>query len=126
MSWIYRTTEIKELFQIPENAVGFVYIIVNNQTNQWYIGKKSLYSHITKPPLKGYKRKRKVTKESDWKTYMSSSDIVKEWTDIRKEILQFAFSKKELTYLETKYLFNFDALEDEYCVNSNILGKFFR
>lgn len=126
MTWIYRTTEIKELFQVPDKAIGFIYLITNTDTNQWYIGKKSLYSHITKPPLKGYKRKRKVTKESDWKTYMSSSDIVKDWQNTTKEILEFAFSKKELTYLETKYLFKFDALEDDYCVNNNILGKFYR
>ena len=41
-------------------------MITNKDTNEFYIGKKSLYSHRTLPPLKGYKRKRKVIKESKW------------------------------------------------------------
>jgi hypothetical protein len=35
-------------------------------------------------------------------------------------------SSKELTYYETKYLFQYNVLEDpNKWVNSNILGKFF-
>ena len=139
MNWYFKKDEhtitpLNDISQVPEGAIGFVYMIRWNEdplardrsTDKWYIGKKSLYSHRTLPPLKGMKRKRKVVKESDWLNYNSSSKVVKEWNEPWKQILQFAYTKKELTYLETKLLFALDALEDPNCVNDNILGKFFR
>ena len=47
--------------------------------------------------------------------------------NLKKQVLEIAFNKKHLTYLETKYLFQLGVLEkpDEY-YNDNILGKFFR
>ena len=44
----------------------------------------------------------------------------------KREILEFAFKKKHLTYLETKYLFTNNVLENNEYINDNILGKFFR
>lgn len=126
MSWLYKDQVIENISQIPEGVIGFVYRITNTETEQWYIGKKFLYTTRRLPPLKGFKRKRKVTKESDWLSYRSSSEIVKNWQSISKRILVYAYSKKDLTYLETKYLFKEEALEDHNCMNSNILGKFFR
>ena len=126
MSWLYKDQVIDNISQIPDGVIGFVYRITNTETEQWYIGKKFLYTTRRLPPLKGFKRKRKVTKESDWLSYRSSSEIVKNWQSITKRILVYAYSKKDLTYLETKYLFKEEALEDHNCMNSNILGKFFR
>jgi len=126
VSWLYKDQVIENISQIPEGVIGFVYRITNTETEQWYIGKKFLYTTRRLPPLKGFKRKRKVTKESDWLSYRSSSEIVKNWQSISKRILVYAYSKKDLTYLETKYLFKEEALEDHNCMNSNILGKFFR
>ena len=57
---------ITEITDMPEGTIGFVYMITNKEDGKFYIGKKSLYSHRTLPPLKGYKRKRKVIKESNW------------------------------------------------------------
>ena len=59
-------------------------MITNKDTNEFYIGKKSLYSHRTLPPLKGYKRKRKVIKESKWRDYSSSNKSVQGWTYLKK------------------------------------------
>ena len=64
---------ITEITDMPEGTIGFVYMITNKEDGKFYIGKKSLYSHRTLPPLKGYKRKRKVIKESNWGHYNSSN-----------------------------------------------------
>lgn len=64
--------------------------------------------------------------ESKWRNYLSSSDLVKEDTPVSKEILEFAFSKRHLTYLETKYLFSLGVLETEDYYNENILGRFYK
>jgi len=137
--WTYKIDEhliapVESLQDIPEGAIGFVYIIRHNEdeyardrsTDSWYIGKKSLYSHRTLPPLKGQKRKRKIVKESDWINYQSSNKEVQQWPTQWKQILQYAYSKKELTYLETKYLFQYNALEDKNSFNGNILAKFYK
>ena len=124
--WIYKNKEINNLSDIPNNAIGFVYIIINKETTEWYIGKKNLYSYRTLPPLKGYKRKRKVTKESNWLTYQSSNSTVKEWISPMKEIIEWCNTKKQLTYREMQAIMCMSGLEDEKCLNDNILGKFFK
>ena len=115
-----------------EDYFGFVYIITNLETNKKYIGKKFFHHTKKLPPLKGMKRKRTVVKESDWKTYYGSSNILKEELKqhgkdkFKREIIKLCTSKKELTYWETKLQFAYGVLEkpDEY-YNDNILGKFF-
>ena len=89
-------------------------------------------SNRTLPPLKGTKRKRKIQKESDWKTYYGSHEEIKRMItegkseEFQREILEFAFSPKHLTYLETRYLFYYRVLEfQNVYYNNNILGKFF-
>jgi len=69
--WIYLGKTVEEL---PENCVGFVYLITNLVNDKKYIGKKLARFKVTKPPLKGKKRKRRSTKESDWRDYWGSSD----------------------------------------------------
>ena len=41
-------------------------------------------------------------------------------------ILQLAYSKKELTYLENKALFSLGVLESEDYLNDNIEGRYFK
>ena len=124
--WLFKNTEVNNISDIPEGVVGFVYLISNEKTGEWYVGKKSLYSTRSLPPLKGYKRKRKVTKQSDWINYQSSSQKVKEWFSPKKYILKYCYSQKEMTYQEIKALMCSDALEDSKCLNENISGKFFK
>tara|TARA_B000000557_G_scaffold262419_1_gene263182 strand:+ start:460 stop:852 length:393 start_codon:yes stop_codon:yes gene_type:complete len=126
MAWYYEGRVITELSDIPEGSIGFIYKITNKETRQFYIGKKSLYSHRTLPPLKGYKRKRKVIKESKWKDYGSSNKEVQGWLEVHKQILRFCSTKKALTYYELKEQFRHDCLELEECLNDNLLGKFFK
>ena len=130
--WLYNNEVIKGIEQIPKNTFGFIYQSIYIPTNEKYLGKKVLYFNKTLPPLKGFKRKRKVVKESDWLTYYGSHEKIKillkenKHNNFKREILEFAFNKKHLTYLETKYLFCNNVLENEEYINDNILGKFFR
>ena len=137
MKWLYRNKEINEISDLPNNAFGFVYQTTHLPTNKKYIGKKSLIYNLKKklgkkekalwegkgrPPV--YKR---VLKESDWKTYYGSHSFIKDANeeDLTREILEIAYHKKELTYLECKYQFTLGVLESRSYLNDNILGKFF-
>jgi hypothetical protein len=55
-----------------EDWFGFIYRIVELNTGREYIGKKQFYSNRTKI-VKGRKNRKHYRKESDWKTYTSSS-----------------------------------------------------
>jgi len=130
--WKYKNKKIESIEDVPEGAVGFVYEITHIPSGKKYIGKKVLVHRRTKPPLKGYKRKRVTYVESDWKTYYGSSDEVKQLltesseSKFKREILHFCDNKKTLSYLETKELFNRSVLEnqDKY-FNKNIQGKWY-
>ena len=143
MNWLYNEKEITNISQFPLNTFGFVYEVTTPEGKK-YIGKKVLYHNqkrkLTKADLslltgKGRKPKFKVIqKESDWKKYIGSNtklksqitegEVTKE--DLKRQILEIGLNKKHLTYLETKYLFQMEVLEnpDKY-YNDNILGKFF-
>ena len=137
MKWLYKNKEINEISDLPNNAFGFIYQTTHLPTNKKYIGKKSLMYNLKKklgkkekalwegkgrPPV--YKR---VLKESDWKNYYGSHGFIKEANeeDLKREILEIAYHKKELTYLECKYQFTLGVLESRSYLNDNILGKFF-
>lgn len=132
-SWIYDGRIVNEISDMPEGTFGFIYEVTHTPTGRKYIGKKVLYFNRTLPPLAGQKRKRKVVKESDWKTYYGSHqeivELIKEGKqeEFTKQILCFVPSKKLLTYYETKYLFIREVLEyrNNY-INDNVLGKFYR
>lgn len=95
------------------SCFGFVYRIINMQTGQSYIGKKNFWS-TTRKAVKGKKRRQVIRKESDWKTYNSSSPSVQE--DIRKysesmfqfQILSLHVSKQELDFAEAKLQWQLD------------------
>ena len=121
-----------QIDEVPENAVGFVYVIINNITNKSYIGKKFYHSTIRKKPLKGKKRLRVITKESNWRTYCSSSDYVK--ADIKKlgkehftfKIIKSYDNKTKVNYAELELLVKNDVLNgSDKWYNGNILGRYF-
>jgi hypothetical protein len=118
MTWTYQHQIVEE---IPEGCIGFVYIIVNLQTGQKYIGKKLAQFKKTLPPLKGKKLKRRSVVESDWRDYWGSSERLQ--ADIEalgsenftREILYLCKSKAEMSYLEAREQFERRVLEsDEY------------
>lgn len=99
-----------------ESPYGFIYVITNLIHNKRYFGKKQIKTIKKLKPLKGKKNKRHFDAETDWKTYMSSSnelneDIVKLGKDNFKfEIIRFCDSKFELAYFEAKIQFDNDVL----------------
>jgi len=106
---------------IDENTFGFIYEITNNTTNKKYIGKKQCQSRIKRKPLKGKTRNRIDHKESDWKSYTSSSnelnaDIIKYGKDkFTFKILKVCGSKWALGYYEIKEQIAKDVLmRDDY------------
>lgn len=114
---------VEDGFKPEENHHGFVYLfeIQCPDTFEWkkYIGCKKFWSTRTLPPLKGKTKKRKVIKESDWKTYTTSSPTVKKWisegTNFKKRIIQIVESQWELNYVENKLIMMSDAcLKDEF------------
>jgi hypothetical protein len=116
----------------PETAYGFIYMITNIETDKKYIGKKQMVSKRTRPPLKGKKRKRIEFVESDWRTYVSSSnELVNDLQKLGKEkfkfeILRFCANKSQLAYFEAKEQFDREVLlkEDYYNGIINLrLGK---
>ena len=131
--WLYKNKEINSIEDMPTDTFGFVYLVTHTPSGKKYLGKKQLISNRTLPPLKGSKRKRKVQKESDWKTYYGSQSEVKQLVkeskdklEFVREIIIFTSTKKQLTYFETKLQFVNEVLENDEYLNSNILGKFFR
>lgn len=123
---------------IPEKAVGFVYLMTAIIDGKFvkYIGKKNFYADVktklgkkempTDKRLKQYKRVRKFT----YKNYYSSNEVLKEHYNndgkIERIIIEIAYSKIQLTYLEVKHQFINEVLEDESYLNNNILGKFYK
>jgi len=129
MTWTYKEQTIEKL---PENIVGFVYIITNLINNRKYIGKK--LSHFSKTKQKtittkaGIKKKKKIRykEESDWKTYWSSSEELKKdveslgESNFHREILHFCTSKGMLSYMELKEQIQRQVLETEEWYNGII------
>ena len=98
--------------EIPPEYVGFVYRITDTKTGEKYIGQKRFHRTKTLPITKTRKRRKKTLVESDWRTYHSSSEVIKENVAAglsdryEREILRFGYSRGDLSYLETLEQFN--------------------
>ena len=129
MSWIYENIQVEAL---PEDCVGFVYLITNNLSGRKYIGKKlAKFSKTTYKMVKlknGKKKRRKIRGkiESDWQTYYGSSpELTKDVValgieNFSREILFYCNSKSECSYVEAREQFRHKVLESDDYYNGHI------
>lgn len=129
MSWYYEDQLVETL---PEECVGFVYIITNLISDRKYIGKKlAKFSKTTYKTVKlknGTKKKKKIRSKinSDWQDYYGSSpELTKDVTELgkenfRREILFYCQSKSECSYIEAREQFSRKVLESKDYYNGHI------
>jgi hypothetical protein len=129
MSWIYQGTAVLEL---PEDCVGFVYLITNTTNNRKYIGKKlAKFSKTTYKTVKlknGNKKKKKIRSkiDSDWRDYYGSNIELSKDVELlgpeqfKREILFYCKSKAECSYIEAREQFRHQVLESTDYYNGQI------
>jgi hypothetical protein len=129
MTWTYQDQTVEIL---PEDCVGFVYLITNLTTGRKYIGKKlAKFSKTTYKTVKlknGTKKKKKIRGkiDSDWREYYGSSPnltadintLGKE--NFSREILFYCTSKAECSYIEAREQFTNRVLESDEWYNGHI------
>jgi hypothetical protein len=129
MTWTYNNIIVEEL---PEDCVGFVYLITNKVNQRKYIGKKlakfakTTYKTITQK--NGVKKKKKIRSkiDSDWIEYYGSSiELNKDVESLGKdnftrEILFYCKSKAECSYVEAREQFGRKVLESDEYYNGQI------
>lgn len=150
--WTYQGTSVTE---VPEKMMefghwdvssvgsfasdeyfGFVYLITHIQSQRKYIGRKQLKS-VTRHKIKGKIRRKVVTKDSNWKEYTSSSDVLNAEIEtygknaFTFQIIKLCKTKGELGYSEVEEQFARDVLKAklpdgtrEY-YNNNIMSRWF-
>jgi len=129
MSWTYQNQPVETL---PEDCVGFVYLITNITSGRMYIGKKlAKFSKTTYRTVKlknGTKKKKKIRSkiDSDWRDYYGSSpELTKDVTQLgtenfTREILFYCESKAECSYIEAREQFSRRVLESKDYYNGHI------
>ena len=129
MSWLYENTLVESL---PEDCVGFVYLITNKLSGRMYVGKKlAKFSKTAYKVVKlknGTKKKKKIRSkiDSDWQDYYGSSpeltkDIIALGVEnFAREILYYCKSKSECSYIEAREQFARRVLETNDYYNGHI------
>ena len=129
MTWQYQGNIINEL---PDDCVGFVYLITNTATDRKYIGKKlAKFSKTTYKVVKlknGNKKRKKIRSkiDSDWREYYGSNeelnrDVALLGADkFTREILYLCKSKAECSYIEAREQFRHQVLESADYYNGQI------
>ena len=129
MTWHHQGTLLES---IPEDIVGFVYLITNNVSGRKYIGKKlAKFSKTTYRTVKlknGNKKKKKIRSkiDSDWQTYYGSNDELNKDVNalgaenFTREILYLCKSKAECSYIEAREQFTNRVLESKDWYNGQI------
>lgn len=127
--WLYQEQIIEEL---PDDCVGFVYLITNLTNGRKYIGKKlakfAKTTYKTVQLKNGTKKKKKIRSkiDSDWQEYYGSSnelsaDVAKLGKDnFKREILYYCRSKAECSYIEAREQFTRKVLESADYYNGQI------
>ena len=132
MVWLY---EQKQIETLPEDCVGFVYLITNKLSSRKYIGKKlAKFSKTTYRVVKlknGNKKRKKIKSkiDSDWQLYYGSNDQLNRdilalgADNFTREILFYCKSKAECSYIEAREQFNHRVLESDDWYNGQIVCR---
>ena len=132
MVWLYENTQIETL---PDDCVGFVYLITNKLSGRKYIGKKlAKFSKTTYKVVKlknGNKKRKRIRSkiDSDWQLYYGSNeqlnqDILELGSDnFTREILFYCTSKAACSYIEAREQFNHRVLESDDYYNGQIVCR---
>jgi hypothetical protein len=129
MSWYYQNELVETL---PDECIGFVYVITNLASGRMYIGKKlAKFSKTTYKTVKlknGTKKKKRIKSkiDSDWREYYGSNDQLNKDVEqqgrenFRREIIYYCTSKAECSYIEAREQFSRRVLESDNYYNGQI------
>jgi hypothetical protein len=129
MEWTYQGAIVDTL---PDECVGYVYLITCLINGKKYIGKK--LAKFAKTTVKtvtlknGTKKKKKIRSkvDSDWRDYYGSSDNLTRDVELlgkenfTREILHYCNSKAVCSYIEAREQFNRKVLESLDYYNGHI------
>ena len=128
--WNYHGSPVLD---IPDKKYyGFAYLITNLLTGEGYVGRKYFWR---KRKPKG--KTRRVTTESDWKTYYGSSDELSQDISVygeelfNREIISYHETKGQVNYAEMVAQVNRDVLfaltpdNTRMYYNRNILARYY-
>jgi hypothetical protein len=119
--WLFNGEPFTTAELAKTNFEGFVYLIVEKATGKKYIGKKSFWS-----TRKQKGKFRRVTSESDWEKYFSSSEEIKRLVRLyghdafERHIVSLHLTFGDAGYEEIKQQFIHNVLEDETYFNDAI------
>lgn len=123
-TWTFNKREMEKREDLPPDSIGFTYLITFNEKGESgksysYLGCKQFIS------VRG-------TYSGAWVKYLGSSVNVKEkmargeLTVKKREILEFAISKQQLAYMETREIVCRGLLEDPSSLNMWVKAKLFK
>jgi Putative endonuclease segE, GIY-YIG domain len=137
--WIYNENIIDCIDKFPIGAIGVIYRIDNLTNGKYYFGRKTCISNrkkkltIAEKKLEENKRKTfkyEICETSGWKTYRGlNKPLLADLNSghlFTKTIIQFCFSKTEMTFYETRAITCSDCMLTEQCYNDWFSAKVYK